>query len=94
MKYEYIRNDCIPVVWRNTIKEKLNRTIFGETVLTVKKCNTCHEYQPVVNFYLSSKTKKFQSESIRNQCCKCWDKYHGRTNLEEKIEDFPLDNFY
>jgi len=91
---EYIRNHCIPVVWRNTIKEKLNKTVFGETVLTIKKCNTCLEYQPVVNFYLSSKPKKFQSQPLRDQCCECWDKYNGKTNLEEKLEDFSLDIFY
>jgi hypothetical protein len=89
MNTQYFRIDCIPVVWRNTAKEKTNKTVFGDTILTLKRCNTCGVLQPTVNFYLVSKSDTI----LRNQCCSCWDKHNGRTKPLYKGESFSIDGF-
>lgn len=87
------RKDATPVVWRKVVEEKTNKTIFGETIVTVKRCNTCKELQPIVNFYIESLPKRKQKDQTRPQCCTCWDVAKGRTRPRTSNDFVSIESF-
>ena len=48
-------------------------TVFGLGV-KMKRCTCCCIWMPITNFYVVTS----DSDKVRAQCCKCWDRYNGK----------------
>jgi hypothetical protein len=92
---QFFRFDRIAAVWRQTPKETRNKTIFGETIVKVKRCNSCKNYLPVVDFYMESKSKSKFPDQTRNICISCYDIANGKylNRNTEECSDHSLEEF-
>lgn len=68
------RKENYGIVKRKIFRDYLINTLYGIDVY-LKQCTACYETMPITNFYLDGKS----DDSVRGQCCKCWDKYNGRS---------------